>query len=118
MTKSKLKREINKPSTIIKVTKETKDEVILKVIIQKGGTSMPTTKEILLEYIQYQTNFNEKQEMFNNNQIKFNREQTQFNKNQTEFNKNQTQFNKRIEAKVDNNTEMIKEAHPDLFKKK
>ncbi|MCK5806882.1 MAG: hypothetical protein KAG91_00630 [Mycoplasmataceae bacterium] len=97
MTKSKLKREINKPSTIIKVTKETKDEVILKVIIQKGGTSMPTTKEILLEYIQYQTNFNEKQEVFNNNQ---------------------TEFNKRIEAKVDNNTEMIKEAHPDLFKNK
>lgn len=90
MTKSKLKREINKPSTIIKVTKETKDEVILKVIIQKGGTSMPTTKEILLEYIQYQT----------------------------EFNREQTQFNKRIETKVDNNTEMIKEAHPDLFKNK
>ena len=42
----------------------------------------------------------------------------QFIKDQTEFNKNQTKFNQRIESKVDNNTTMIQQAHPELFNNK
>ena len=39
-----------------------------------------------------------------------------FESRQMEFNKSQMEFNKRIESKVDTNANMIKQAHPDLFK--
>ena len=102
MTKTKLKKEIGKSSTIIKVTKETKDQTFLEVIIEKGGTYMQSTKEILLGFVQQQTEFNTTQ--------------TEFNKQVSEFMVSQTNFNERIESKVDKNTNMIKQAHPDLFK--
>ena len=96
MTKSKLKSELNKSSTIIKVTKETKFKTFLEVIVKKGGSKMATTKELLLDFIQYQK----------------------------EFNNEQKEFNIKIESKVDNleskvnlNTKMIKQAHPELFNK-
>ena len=103
MTKSTLKSVLNKASTIIKVTKETKDKIILQVSVDKRKVPMASTKEILLDFIKEQRTFNSEQVIFNNEQRTFNAEQKK--------------FNVKIESKVDANTNMIKQAHPDLFNK-
>ena len=87
MKKSQLKNHWNKASTIIKIMKETKDRILLQVSIRKRECPMPSTKEMLLDFINEQRSFNDEQRSFNS----------------------------RIESKVDANSKMIKQAHPELF---
>ena len=96
MTKAKFKGLLNKYSTIINVMKGTKTNAFLHVIVKKGGSTMPTTKELLLDFIQYQKDFNNQQKEFN------------------------TKIESKVdilESKVDSNSSMIKQAHPELFNK-